>query len=196
MLEMINRLRANPQMELQRLLDAHDPEVDLSLTYYRVDLDLLKSEFAVLRPAPPLAWSDVLAGTALAHSKLLQQNEGYLNNPFPGDGTSIHQLPGEPDPYTRVVNAGYFGGGGGWSGENVPYAWSSVLAAHANMVIDWGPGGTGGMQAGRGHRANLLTPNFPGNGGPFREIGIGIVQESGGAFAGKLIITQDLGLRG
>jgi uncharacterized protein YkwD len=195
MLEMVNRLRANPQMELQRLLDSHDREIDLNLMFFQVDVNLLKSEFATLRPVPPVTWNDVLAGTALAHSKLLQQNESYLSNPNPGDGTSIHQLPGEPDPFTRLVNAGYFGGGGGWSGENIPAVSSSLLAAHASLVIDWG-GGPGGMLAGRGHRGNLLTPTFPGNGGPFREIGIGIVQESSGTFAGKLIITQDFGIRG
>src|SRR5262249_44737177 len=108
LLEMVNNLRANPQRELQRLLEAHDPDIDASLSFYHVDLVLLKNEFAVLRPVPPLAWNDILAGTALAHTRLLQHHEGYLNNPFPGDGTSIHQLPGEPDQDARLTAAGYF----------------------------------------------------------------------------------------
>jgi uncharacterized protein YkwD len=194
MLELINRLRENPQVELQRMLGANDPDINASLKFYNVNLVKLKSEFAALKPVPPLAWNETLAATALAHTRLLRQHEEYLTNPFPGNGTSIHQLPNEPGLDARLTKAGYFSAAHGWDGENIPFAWKTLLTAHANLAIDWGPG-PDGMQPGRGHRANLTTPTFSGNGGPFHEIGIGIVDETQGTYAGKMLITQDFGLR-
>jgi hypothetical protein len=74
-------------------------------------------------------------------------------------------------------------------GENVYSFADSVWHGHAGFNVDWGPGGAGGMQAGRGHRVNIHSPDF-------REIGIGVVLGSNtanGNAVGPQLVTQDFG---
>ena len=43
-------------------------------------------------------------------------------------------------------------------GENCFAAANNAWQSHVGFLIDFGPGGTGGMQAGRGHRINMASP--------------------------------------
>src|SRR5258708_2711792 len=84
LLELTNRMRANPAAELPLLLNSTDPNIQDSLSYFNVDRNLLAQQWASLVPAAPLAWNDILAGTALAHSSLMRDLD-----------MQAHDLPGE-----------------------------------------------------------------------------------------------------
>ncbi len=176
MLDLINRFRANPSAELSLILNANNFYVNSALSTYGVDMNVLASQFAALTPAPPLAWNDALASAALAHSQLMLT-----------DQTQSHQLPGELDPVTRIIDAGYTNYA--WMGENV-FAWAtSVFEGEAAFLIDWGSNPPTGIQNPPGHRDNLISTDL-------REIGIGLVTAPpAGSSVGPLLITQDLGNR-
>jgi hypothetical protein len=171
-LELINRLRTNPQAELPLLLNSTDPNVQNALTFFHVDRTVLAQQWASLTPVQPLAWNDILAGTAVAHSQLMNT-----------DDQQAHQLPGEPDPGQRITNAGY-----SWSdwGENIFASATSIFEDHAAFAIDWGPTSTG-IQNPPDHRKNLMNPVF-------REVGIGLANANpGNQHTGPLLITEDFG---
>jgi hypothetical protein len=197
LLELINETRDNPVVMLNRILAARaaNSEIDNNLSFWQVNLDVLRNEIQAGVPSLfsrwPLAWNPLLANAALSHSQLMQQNQ--LETP-------VHQLPGEPDPTTRITNTGYLDPNFGYDiAENLPAILTDLLAAHASMLIDWGPGDNG-METGRGHRVNMLTSGLPnacgevGSVGTYDEIGIGIVPGSGSSSA-KRYITQDFGYR-
>src|SRR6185436_11272094 len=80
----------------------------------------------------------------------------------------------------RIKKTGY--SGNLW-GENIFVGVESPWYSHQGFVVDWGKGGTGGMQPTRGHRKNMMNPAF-------REIGAGAVP------VGKnLTITHDFSSR-
>jgi hypothetical protein len=194
LLELINELRYQPQEELQRLLSANDPQISngpgSGIEFFHVDRTQLNLEFSQLTAkTPALAWNETLHGTAQAHTQLLQANTSF-----------DHQLPGELDAGTRLTSAGF-----NPSAENIPFAYFTAFQAEANMAIDWGgspghPQDKYGMQTGRGHRSNLMSPNL-------HEIGIGIVDAAAGQvdptvnppkgldLTGRMFITEDFGTR-
>jgi hypothetical protein len=171
-LELMNRLRTNPQAELPLLLNSTDPDVQNALSYFHVDRSVLAQQWASLTPVPPVAWNDTLAGTALAHTQLMNK-----------DDQQAHQLPGEPAPDVRIENAGY-----NFSdfGENIFASATSLFDAHAAFAIDWGSTSTG-IQNPPGHRENLMNPVF-------RDVGIGLANVlPGNQHTGPLLITEDFG---
>jgi hypothetical protein len=188
LLELINITRENPTAELDRIVASRsiNAEISNNLNFFHVNLEVLRSEVHALAFSQwPLAWNDQLANAALGHSQLMQQNQ--LQTPS-------HQLPGEPDSQTRIINSGYDTAGGWAWAENLPAILTDLLAAHASMLIDWGSG-PDGMERGRGHRINMLTKNLPNpcaqppGFGSYDEIGIGVVSSD------KMYITQDFGYR-
>src|SRR5436190_1820758 len=96
MLELINRMRENPAAELQILLNVNDPYVAGALAQFGVDTAALANDWLSLAPAPPLAWNDNLAAAALAHDQVMLATD-----------TQDHQIGGEADLGTRILNAGY-----------------------------------------------------------------------------------------
>ena len=170
-LELINRARANPTEEGRRFADTTDPEVRSTYDYFNVDLARMKTEMSALAVAPPLAMSSKLLQSARGHS------DDQFENVFQGHvGTDGSQI---ADRMSRVgYSASYYA-------ENV-YAYSmSTWFGHAGLEVDWGSG-SGGMQDGRGHRANTHAG--------FREVGIGIrngMNGSGQGAVGPQIVTQD-----
>src|SRR5947209_2542288 len=96
MLDLVNRFRQNPSAELGLILNANDVNVNNDLTFFNVDRTALAAQWATLTPAPPLAWNDSLASSALAHSQTMLTSQ-----------VQDHQVPGELDPWTRMLNAGY-----------------------------------------------------------------------------------------
>ena len=175
MLDLINRFRANPSGELSLILNANDPNVNNALAFYNVDRTALAAAFASLTPAPPLAWNDSLATSALGHSQTMLAAQDQ-----------DHQVPGELDPWTRMANAGYTNST--FLAENI-YAYAdAVFDAEAAFVIDWGNNPPTGVQNPAGHRGNLLDPDL-------REVGIGLVNAPSGSPMGPLLVTQDFGNR-
>lgn len=171
-LQLINRARANPTAEGQRLAGTKDPDVLNAYKYFGVNLSMMQQEFAALPVRPPLAFNAKLIAAARGHS------EDMLQNVFQG-----HKSSNGSDMGQRIDAVGY-----GWQGigENV-YAYAdTVWQGHAGFQVDWGGGGTGGMQKGRGHRMNIH--------GDYREVGIGVVlgsKTAGGITVGPLLVTQD-----
>lgn len=169
-IELINRARANPTEEGKRLADTTDPAILNAYSQYRVNLAMMKAEFAAIAASPPVAPNASLTTAARGHTAWMLAT-----------ATQSHYQPTN-SPDTRIEAAGY-----DWwiYGENI-YAYSSgVWFGHAGFQVDWGPGGTGGMQTPRGHRTTIHNPNF-------REIGVGIVNGSNGA-VGPQLVTQDFG---
>jgi hypothetical protein len=181
MLELINRARLNPSAELQLLLNSSDPGVQGGINFFKVNKDVLASQWQSLQPVPPLAWNANLATAALTHSQQMLAFD-----------QQSHQLPGEPSLGQRALAAGY---DYAFVGENVYASADSPLQSHAAFLIDWGNTATG-IQQPPGHRDNTFAPQ-PGTDDPvYTEIGISIVDGiTGKPNTGPLLITQDLGSR-
>ncbi|MFO0864008.1 MAG: CAP domain-containing protein [Gemmataceae bacterium] len=173
MLELINRMRENPAAELPILLNSGDSDVASAMSYFGVNRTTLANQWALLTPAPPVAWNDDLAEAALGHSQALAAADAQS-----------HQLPGEPGLGQRFINAGY---NYQMARENVFSYAESLFHAHAGFAIDWG-NGPGGIQSPAGHRDNIMATDV-------REVGIGIVDDTGTPGFGPLVITQDFGNR-
>jgi uncharacterized protein YkwD len=118
---------------------------------------------------PDYTFNDTLAAVARAHSNLNLQTDpknGCPNN---------HQCPGEPDPGTRISNAGVQFTS--W-GENVGHAWgeptfdqkAGLLTIHQNMMNE-GPGG--------GHYENIMSSSF-------QQVGVGVAFDDNHVF-----VTED-----
>src|SRR5262249_32610131 len=155
MFELINRMRADPTHELQRILSANDPSVNGALNFFKVNRAVLAQQFSHLTPVEPLAWNDSLYQSALTHDQRMRHA-----------GIECHQLPGEPPLNVRVSNVGYTE----WSDltENVFAFARNILYGHAAFAIDWGGANSTGIQSPPSHRQNIMDPSF-------REIGIGVV---------------------
>lgn len=182
MVERINRFRLDPGGEFDRIVAnaktaaGFDPDVTAALRFFGVELKALRAELSAIDPAQPLAWNGKLAAAALGHSRLLVKAD-----------EQSHQVVslGEPDLGARVRAEGY---APSRAGENVFAFAESATHAHDAFVVDWGLG-AGGMQTGRGHRANLSLAGFA-------EVGIGVVGDvDPGTEVGPLVVTQNFGAR-
>ena len=182
LVELTNRFRLDPAGEYDRIIansgsaTAHDADVTAALRWFGVDLKALGRELDALDPAQPLAWNGRLAAAATGHSQVLRRAD-----------TQSHQVTsrGEAPLGERIADEGY---SAYRAGENVFSYTESARHAHEAFVVDWGLGADG-MQAGRGHRVNLIHEGFS-------EIGIGTVrQEDGSASTGPFIVTQNFGSR-
>jgi len=171
-IEYINRARAAPAAEGVLLANTTDSDVTGAYTYFGVDLNMMQSEFAALSPQPPVAPSAGLTTAARNHSAWMLATATQSHNE-----TNPSNTPG-----SRITAAGY-----NWStyGENIYAYVKSAWHGHAGFEVDWGTGGTGGMQSGRGHRASIHNSAF-------REIGVGVVFGTNGP-VGPEIVTQDFG---
>ena len=175
-LEYVNRMRANPTAEGQRLAATTDPNVLSAYNFFSVDLNLMQSEFSTNPAVPPLALNANLIAAARWHSGDMYTNIYQGHNQTNG---STVLSPGD-----RITANGYT-----WTtyGENVYSYAESVFHGHAGFAVDWGPG-PGGMQTPAGHRQNMLS-------GGFREVGMGVVDGVNGVGGpqpvGPQLITQD-----
>lgn len=170
-LEYLNRMRANPTAEGQRLATTSDPSIQSAYASFNVDLSLMQSEFATNPAVPPLAMNAKLTAAARWHSgdMLTNQYQGHYQT-----NGSVVMSPGD-----RIATNGY--SAGSW-GENVFSYAESVPQGHAAFAVDWG-GGVGGMQTPPGHRDNMLT-------GAFREVGVGVIDGVNGS-VGPQLVTED-----
>ncbi len=170
-LEYINRARANPAAEGDRLASTTDPDVVQSYQYFSVDKNKVRSDFQNYPARPPLAFHPQLIQAARNHSRDMQQNDfqGHTGS----DGSSLQQ---------RLQRVGY---AGTTIGENVFAYARSMWHAHCGFNVDWGQEN----QQTLGHRRNIM--NFDGT-VIYNEIGVGVVQDNNPATqVGPYIITQD-----
>jgi len=173
MLEQINLARTNPSAAADLVTTNLDADVKATLTYYNVDLFVVKSELKASAPRPAVGWSDTLAATATGQSQYQADS-----------GVQTHEGAGGVSYGQRLENAGYTGRNA--DGENA-YAYSkSVDHAMSAFLIDWGV-------ASKGHRNNLLQPSASPD-QYYREVGIGIVSSTRPGFGPK-VITQDFARR-
>ncbi|MGE5611113.1 MAG: CAP domain-containing protein, partial [Bacillota bacterium] len=151
-----------------------DPNIANALSYFQVDPEVLRTQWAALAPVGPLAWNSNLNTAASGHNAQMIAHD-----------QQAHQLPGEPDFATRFKNANYQYS---FAGENVFAYAENIFQGHAAFAIDWG-NDTDGIQNPPGHRNNLMNPNF-------REVGISIAIENDAATqVGPVVVTQDFGSR-
>ena len=176
-LEYLNRMRANPTAEGQRLATTTDPNVLSAYSQFTVDLAELQAEFATNPPVPPLAMNAQLIAAARWHSGDMFTNVYQGHNQT--NGSTVL------DPGQRITANGYT-----WNsyGENVFAYADYVFFGHAGFAVDWGINPPSGMQPGRGHRQNMLNAGF-------REVGMGVVDGVNGVGSplpvGPQLITQD-----
>jgi uncharacterized protein YkwD len=175
-LEYINRARANPPAEGERLAATTDPDVVQSYQYFGIDKNKIRADFQNYPARPPLAFHPQLIQAARNHSRDMQQNDfqGHTGS----DGSSLQQ---------RLQRVGYTGT---TIGENVFAYARSMWHAHCGFNVDWGADN----QQTLGHRRNIM--NFDGT-FIYNEIGIGVVQDNNPATqVGPYIITQDFARSG
>ncbi len=164
-LEAINRARANPSAEAARL------GIDL---FEGVPAGKLTSD-----PKPPLAMNARLLAAARSHSADMLENDFFDH--YSLDGTS---------PFDRMKQQGYYYNS---AGENIAFTAGSyrlqmdktALSLHNILFIDKN-------YAARGHRTNLLNPEF-------RETGIGLLEGDykyqSSLFPWAYMVTCDFGAR-
>ncbi|WP_135507428.1 CAP domain-containing protein [Roseovarius aestuariivivens] len=181
MLELINRIRLEPEREFDRLITdaetktAVTPEISAALRFFNVDMALLKSQFDALTPAAPVAWNDSLAQSSDTHSQLMIFHD-----------MQSHNLPNEADLLQRFIDAGY---------ERIQRVAENIFAftedplhGHAGFVIDWGFSSTG-IQTPPGHRNTIMNSIY-------QEVGISMLEETDPLTdVGPLVVTQHLGAR-
>ncbi|MGD1909836.1 MAG: DUF4114 domain-containing protein [Rivularia sp. (in: cyanobacteria)] len=169
MLELINRMRINPAAEYDILVNSTNPDIQSALSFFPVNLTELQSQWNQLQPAQPVAWSNNLHDSAVAHTQLMIDFD-----------QQSHSLPGEPSLGDRIGNTGYQFT---TVVENVYAFGSSVLESHGAFAIDWGDD-INGIQNPPGHRNAIMSNDY-------REVGIGILSEDDPATqVGSILTTQ------
>jgi uncharacterized protein YkwD len=173
LLELTNRIRLDPEPELDRILVTRDREVSNALDYFETNLTVLRQQWKELEPAPPLAWSGELHNSAETHNQRMIAAD-----------TQSHFLPNEPGLIDRMRDAGYDPSS---VAENIFAYPDSIEAAHAGFAIDWGVG-PHGIQEPAGHRISMTN-------GLYREVGIDITEERNpNTSVGTFVVTQHFGI--
>jgi|GEM_PF-1687599 len=177
-LEMVNRARSNPPAEGARLAACTDVYALAAYSTYGVDLTMMQNEFNTIASAPPLVPNAMLMTAARGHTAWMLANSTQSHN----------ETNPANDPGGRLTATGYL-----WTtmAENIYATAYSVLYGHVGFEVDWGSGGTGGMQTGRGHRTNIHNPDYI-------EIGLGYLQGTNTGVNGNVgptLITQDFAVR-
>lgn len=192
LLELTNRMRANPSAELDLLVNltsagewgsprSEHLTVSSALASYNVSATALISQWGSLTPAAPLAWNNQLAATAATYSNVLVSADANAHNL---DGMTLGQR----------LTAGGFTTQRLDSAESLFATAVDVQHAHAAFAIDWGPdGGDGtGIQPGATHREVLMDPLLKEIGIGFQTISIPITNME---VTGPLVVTQHFSSR-
>ncbi|MDA3960761.1 MAG: CAP domain-containing protein [Planctomycetota bacterium] len=154
----LNRLRADPSAEghaLTLLKERYDPGI-------AVDYALFATEMDSYQAAPPVVFDPTLITAARNHSF-------YMAAHAIGHGEDPDQAGFTGRDLSERLDYVMFRGTTG--GENVFRDAEDPLHGHFAFTVDWGPGGTGGMQSDRGHRLCMLRPRY-------NVVGIGAVQRN------------------
>lgn len=173
LLELTNRIRLDPENELDKILANRDREVNDALDYFNTDLTVLRQQWGELEAAPPLAWSGELHNSAETHNQRTIAAD-----------TQSHFLPNEPGLLDRMREAGYNPSS---VAENIFAYPESIDAAHAGFALDWGVG-PHGIQEPAGHRISMTNSLY-------REVGIDITEERNpNTSVGTFVVTQHFGV--
>ncbi|HYF50429.1 MAG TPA: CAP domain-containing protein [Planctomycetota bacterium] len=172
-LEYMNRMRADPKADGERIYDEVKAK-KLGWLGRGVDMEMFKKEMGELKGAPPLVMNLKLLDAARKHSFYMIKN-GLTHVEQAGREGFVAANFGE-----RISAAGYSGSAGG---ENCFAAAPGAYGSHAGFAIDAGDGGPGGMQPARGHRHNMASKDF-------REVGPGAVPNGQ-----RLSVTHNFGNR-
>jgi hypothetical protein len=199
MLELINRMRANPTAEGQRMLALVRADPVLQAATRNWNLNQFVQVISSFAAAPPLAFNTRLIAAArvesarmLAINNQVHSPQGFLTDPAVAKAS-------DGQAYYPVDNLSWA------TGENI-FAYSSnvqktrirdyVDYLEAGFVIDWG-------NPDYGHLHNLLAPGPSGvtpSVAPFSEIGVGLltgavptVASPNGSDVGPVIVTQEFG---
>jgi hypothetical protein len=177
-LEDINRMRIDPQGELNVLfssltpLRARDPRVQSAMDFFNVNGNLLLSQWSQLTAVSPLAWNEDLYDAAGKHNTQMQLQD-----------RQEHQLPGEPNLGDRVSAEGYQFRR---LNENIFAFAEDHIHGHAGFVIDWGEE-PGGIQDPPGHRDSIMD-------GRLTDVGIAVLADINPSNqVGPFLVTQDFG---
>jgi len=166
LLWLMNRARSNPVREGIWLAETNESDIKEARTFFKVDLDTLKGEFASIQPKAPAAFDVRLYNAAKSHSDDLIARD-----------TQDHE-----GQFTRVSDAGFNIGAA--SGNVFSYA-RSALHGHAGFNIDWGINDSTGMQDGRGHRQAIMATS-----GNYTNTGLAMVSEAdSNTNVGPFVIT-------
>ncbi|OVE74031.1 hypothetical protein BVX94_01760 [bacterium B17] len=181
-LEYMNRSRADANAEAERLKNTTNINVVAAYSFFNVDLDQMVSQYQSLEQnLPPLSMNSNLLALARLHTQDMYQNvfQGHTSSASPPS-----PLQANSDLTTRFSTIGY---DFSYASENV-YAYSySAFYSHAAFEVDWGSGGTYGMQEPPGHRNNIHHTNI-------WEVGIGVVEgtnSNGSDSVGPMLVTQN-----
>ncbi len=143
MLWLMNRARANPTAEGNRLASSTDPDVANGRDFFNVNLTALRDAFAALDVKPPAAFDIRLHDAQELHSLDLIARDAQDHNGH----------------FDRIDASGFNCDGGRVSVFSFA---DSALNSHAALNIDWGDG-PNGMQDPPGHREAIMgVPPFPG----------------------------------
>lgn len=163
MIWLMNRARSNPTKEGLFLSDTGDSQVANAINYFKVDLSILKSEFAAIAPMEPAAFDRRIYEGSQTHSLDLIARDAQDHN----------------GQFQKVSDAGFSSRGGRAS----VFSYSrSALHAHAGFNIDWGNGTSDGMQVGRGHRVGLMSSGT--------NVGIAMAPESNSSTSVGPLVTS------
>ncbi|HEV3167694.1 MAG TPA: hypothetical protein VGZ22_27060, partial [Isosphaeraceae bacterium] len=210
MLELINRARANPAAEGQRLIQIAQSDPVIANAVQGWNLNLFVQVISTIGPEPPLAFNTRLIqaardqdATMLAQNNQVHSPPGYLNNPQVAVATD-----GQPF---------YPTGNGSWSvGENIFAYAQNVNRATAQAYVDYFEEGFlldwGNLNF--DHLKNIMAPGpadalLSGH-YPYSEIGIGLltnvvptvpppanpsIAANQGLNVGPALVTQEFGYR-
>jgi hypothetical protein len=170
----MNRARANPAAEGNYLAATGDPGTAAAISYFSVDIERMKREFAAIPSRPPAAFDRRLYDASRQHAEYM---------------ISIDQQ--THDRQAEFVVASGFDY---TSARLNIYAYAeNAVNCHAALNIDYGgPASEGGMQVGRGHRVAIMSSDLslP----VFSSVGFAMIPENNAATeVGPLVFSGAYG---
>lgn len=173
-LELMNRARANPTQEGLFLTSQTDSRILQAISFFQVNLNTVRSNFAAIAPQPPLALNPLLTEAVrfAANDQATKNYQGHVSS----DGSTI---------VTRAQRFGYTDFMG--LAENTYTRVFSPLFGHCGFNVDWGVPSLG-------HRINIMNiqPNVP---IVFKECGVAYVPVSNASLTNAFpnVSTQNFG---
>jgi uncharacterized protein YkwD len=159
-LQLINRFRTDPLGEFNRVflsstpLVARDSSLQEDLDFFKVNGEVLKSEWAAISPVAPLTWNEVISNFSASHNQsMITQNQLFHTDPLKRRedlqkaGANLAVTPGQST-----------------TAEIVFGSIKSAIHNYAGYAVNWAVG-TNGMRLNRPHRSALVNGDFDEIGG-------------------------------
>jgi hypothetical protein len=169
MLELINRARANPAAEAAR---------------YGIDLNEGLAPGTISTDAKqPLALNPALEKAIAGHLSVWMNSTAFWSVDGGAGAPSPHTGLGDGTVGDRIAAAGY--GSANWYGENLAAQWQTSAVTDLQALVDQLERGlfVDTYVTGRGHRLNLLNPNY-------QEVGVGVASgiKPAGQYTGSNLV--------